>query len=56
MDMGKELTPTQVKDDPDIVDWPVEAGGFYTLAMIGTCLFKRVCNRKFVVFDRNKRT
>jgi len=30
---GIELTPTQVKDIPTHIEWPVEEGAFYTLCM-----------------------
>jgi phosphatidylethanolamine-binding protein (PEBP) family uncharacterized protein len=30
---GNELTPTQVKDIPVEIDWPVEEGALYTLCM-----------------------
>lgn len=33
VEMGKELTPTQVKDRPTHVTWPVESGALYTLIM-----------------------
>lgn len=35
VDMGNELTPTQVKDIPTSVDWPTEEDGLYTLCMTG---------------------
>jgi len=31
---GKELTPTQVKNHPIKIEWPVEEGAFYTLCML----------------------
>lgn len=34
VEIGKELTPTQVKDQPT-VQWDAEANGFYTLCMTG---------------------
>ncbi|KAH8311407.1 hypothetical protein KR044_006165, partial [Drosophila immigrans] len=33
VDLGKELTPTQVKDQPTI-SWDAEAGALYTLLMV----------------------
>lgn len=35
VEIGKELTPTQVKDEPN-VQWNCEANTFYTLCMTGT--------------------
>ncbi len=32
MNLGNELTPTSVKDEPS-VEWPIEAGAYYTLCM-----------------------
>ena len=32
---GKELTPTQVQNEPVKIEWPVENGTFYTLCMTG---------------------
>lgn len=32
--LGNTLTPTQVKNPPTSVTWPVENGAFYTLAMV----------------------
>ena len=32
---GNELTPTQVKNQPIKVEWPVEDGAFYTLCFLG---------------------
>lgn len=34
VDIGKELTPTQVKDQPT-VDWDADSASFYTLCMTG---------------------
>lgn len=34
---GVELTPTQVKDQPQ-VDWVAEAGAYYTLILTGNYL------------------
>lgn len=34
VDVGNELTPTQVKDQPN-VDWDADASSFYTLCMTG---------------------
>lgn len=34
VDLGKELTPTQVKDQPT-VDWDADGSSFYTLCMTG---------------------
>lgn len=33
VDLGNELTPTQVKDRPEVT-WEAEMGAFYTLVMI----------------------
>lgn len=33
VDFGKELTPTQVKDKPQVT-WDAEKGGLYTLMMV----------------------
>lgn len=35
VELGKELTPTQVKDEPTQVEWPMEEGAYYTLCMTG---------------------
>jgi phosphatidylethanolamine-binding protein len=35
---GSELTPTNVKDEPN-VEWNAEDGSFYTLLMTGNNLF-----------------
>lgn len=32
---GKELTPTQVQNEPSRVEWAVDDGAYYTLCMIG---------------------
>jgi hypothetical protein len=32
VNLGNELTPTSVKEEP-LVEWPVEEGAFYTLSM-----------------------
>ncbi|XP_071492803.1 protein D3-like [Diadema antillarum] len=34
VDMGNELTPTQVKSPPTMFSWPTEPGALYTLAMV----------------------
>lgn len=34
VDIGKELTPTQVKDQPT-VDWDADSSSYYTLCMTG---------------------
>lgn len=33
VELGKELTPTQVKDQPEVT-WEAEAGALYTLLMV----------------------
>jgi hypothetical protein len=35
VDQGKELTPTQVKNEPTKVNWLAEEGSNYTLCMTG---------------------
>ncbi len=35
VDQGKELTPTQVKNEPTKVKWLAEEGSNYTLCMTG---------------------
>lgn len=40
VDMGKEVTPTQVQNVPITVEWPVEQGSYYTLCMSGNVKFK----------------
>ena len=32
---GNELTPTQVQNEPNHIEWPIEEGGLYTLCMTG---------------------
>ena len=45
VDLGNELTPTQVKDEPQQVEWPVESGAYYTLCMTGKySIGMRLCN------------
>ncbi|XP_011176418.1 protein D3 [Zeugodacus cucurbitae] len=34
VERGNELTPTQVKEQPTSVSWPVEDGAFYTLLFL----------------------
>jgi len=34
VNMGNELTPTQVKDEPS-VNWPADPNALYTLCMTG---------------------
>ena len=36
VEIGKVLTPTQVKDQPS-VKWNAESGSYYTLCMTGMC-------------------
>ena len=38
VEIGKELTPTQVKDKPN-VDWDADSSNFYTLCMTGKIYF-----------------
>ncbi|GIZ02174.1 phosphatidylethanolamine-binding protein 1 [Caerostris extrusa] len=33
VNLGNELTPTQVKDPPTHINWPIEEDAFYTLCM-----------------------
>ena len=35
VDQGKELTPTQVQNNPIKIEWPAENGTLYTLCMTG---------------------
>ena len=35
VDQGKELTPTQVQNNPIKIEWPAENGILYTLCMTG---------------------
>lgn len=39
MNLGNELKPTEVKDEPK-VSWEAEAGTLYTLVMTGMQLFE----------------
>lgn len=49
IEIGKVLTPTQVKDPPTVT-WNADSNTFYTLCMTGTYLFERevfrfdICN------------
>lgn len=48
VEVGNELTPTQVKDKPQ-VQWDAEAGAYYTLCMTGKINF--VVMRKPFLFN-----
>lgn len=54
VDIGKVLTPTQVKDPPT-VSWDSEANTYYTLCMTGTYFrrrqFGKLCNRNTCIVD-----
>lgn len=40
VEIGKELTPTQVKDQPT-VDWDADNSSFYTLCMTGNAILSQ---------------
>lgn len=46
-DLGNELTPTQVKDQPS-VGWDADPNSFYTLCLTGTYIRETVSHYKNV--------
>jgi len=52
VDMGNELTPTQVKDEPT-VSWFADPNDFYTLCMTGNYMYINILMYKIILFPTN---